>query len=101
MGNVERLLPARSAERVAVLLNANARNVSDGLKRELENFVPPEDLYYSRGFDDARNIARQVLDKGYPTILTGGGDGTFVGYGDGRFEHAQQPNAAAPGRACR
>src|SRR3954471_2249119 len=89
MGNVERLLPARSAERVAVLLNANARSVSDGLKRELENFVPPEDLYYSRCFDDARLIARQVLDKGYRTILTGGGDGTFVGYVNCLFEEAQ------------
>src|SRR4051812_36472136 len=94
MGNVERLLPARSAERVAVLLNANARSVSDGLKRELENFVPPEDLYYSRCFDDARLIARQVLDKGYRTILTGGGDGTFVGYVNCLFEEAQQPSAA-------
>src|SRR2546428_7300854 len=66
MGNVERL-PVRSAERVAVLLNANARSVSETLKRELENFVPPEDLYYSRCFDDARSIARQVLEKGYRT----------------------------------
>jgi hypothetical protein len=57
MGNVE-LLPVRSTERVAVLLNANARSVSDALKRELENFVPPEDLYYSRCFDDARARSR-------------------------------------------
>src|SRR6059058_3589570 len=90
MGNVERL-PARSADRVAVLLNANARSVSDTLKRELENFVPPEDLYYSRSFDDARSISRQVLDKGYRTVLTGGGDGTFVGYVNCLFEQAQQP----------
>src|SRR5882672_2568790 len=93
MGNVERLL-ARRTDKVAVLLNANARNVSDGLKRELENFVPPEDLYYSRCFEDARTIARQVLDKGYHTILTGGGDGTFVGYVNCLFEQAQQPRGA-------
>ena len=93
MGNVE-LLPVRSAERVAVLLNANARSVSDALKRELENFVPPEDLYYSRCFDDARSIARQVLDKGYRTVLTGGGDGTFVGYVNCLFEQARQPSAS-------
>jgi diacylglycerol kinase family enzyme len=94
MGNVERL-PLRRAEKVAVLLNANARSVSDGLKRELENFVPPEDLYYSRCFDDARSIARQVLDKGYGTILTGGGDGTFVAYVNCLFEQAQQPGGAS------
>lgn len=81
-GNVERL-PVRqqpSPQRVAVLLNANAKAVSEGLRRELENFVPPEDLYFSRTFEDARQIARTVLDQGYRTVLTGGGDGTFVGY---------------------
>ena len=77
-----------------MLLNANARSVSDGFKRELENFVPPEDLYYSRCFEDARVISRQVLDKGYRTILTGGGDGTFVGYVNCLFEQAQQPAGA-------
>jgi diacylglycerol kinase family enzyme len=91
MGNLERLLPLRTTQRVAVLLNANARSVSDGLKRELENFVPHEDLYYSRCFEDARVISRQVLDKGYRTILTGGGDGTFVGYVNCLFEQAQHP----------
>src|SRR5881296_1145450 len=90
MGNLERL-QLRRTDRVAVLLNANARSVSDALKRELENFVPPEDLYYSRCFDDARSIARQVLDKGYRTVLTGGGDGTFVGYVNCLFEEAMQP----------
>src|ERR1700687_5154704 len=92
MGNVERL--RSTTEKVAVLLNANARNVSDALKRELENFVPPEDLYYSRCFDDARTIAREVLDRGYRTVLTGGGDGTFVGYVNCLYEQAQQPAGA-------
>lgn len=98
MGNVERL-PVRRAERVAVLLNANARSVSDSLKRALENFVPAEDLYYSRCFEDARSIARQVLDKGYRTVLTGGGDGTFVGYVNCLFEQARQPGATFEGGA--
>src|SRR6266853_5033149 len=100
MGNVERLL-ARRTDKVAVLLNANARNVSDDLKRELENFVPPEDLYYSRCFDDARGIARQVFDKGYRTVLTGGGDGTFVGYVNCLFEEAMQPRHGASRGALR
>src|SRR5690348_7452692 len=90
MGNVERLT---RAEKVAVLLNANARSVSEGLKRELENFVPPQDLYYSRSFADARSIAATVLDRGYRTVLTGGGDGTFMGYVNCFFEAAQRPVA--------
>src|SRR5216684_5622331 len=93
MGNIQRLPIRNSAERVAVLLNANARSVCEGLKRELENFVPLEDLYYSRCFDDARTIAREVLDRGYRTVLTGGGDGTFVGYVNCLYDEAMQPRA--------
>ena len=97
MGNVERL-PVRLNGRVAVLLNANARAVSDALRRQLENFVPAEDLFYSRCFEDARLIARQVLDRGYATVLTGGGDGTFVGYLNCLFEEAlSRPGSHANG----
>lgn len=92
IGNVERLPLRPSSHRVAVLLNANAKSVSEGLKRELENFVPPEDLFYSRCFEDARGIARSVLDRGYGTVLTGGGDGTFVGYVNCLFEEAMAPS---------
>jgi diacylglycerol kinase family enzyme len=95
MGNVERLPIRRQAERVAVLLNANARAVSEGLRRDLENFVPPEDLFFSRTFEDARSIARTVFDRGYRTVLTGGGDGTFVGYVNCLFEEAAQRPMAA------
>jgi diacylglycerol kinase family enzyme len=81
MGNVERLpLRHQGTGSVAVLLNGNAKSVSDRLRRELENFVPRKDLFFSRSFDDARKIARTVLERGYQTVLTGGGDGTFVGY---------------------
>ena len=100
MGNLERL-QLRRTDRVAVLLNANARSVSESLKRELENFVPPEDLYYSRCFEDARGIARQVLDKGYRTVLTGGGDGTFVGYVNCLFEQAQEPRGVTSNAALK
>lgn len=67
-------------ESVAVLLNANAKSVSDRLRKEIGRFVPDEDVYYSRSLEDARLITREVLERGYSTVLTGGGDGTFVGY---------------------
>jgi len=97
--NVERL-PVRHHERVAVLLNANAGAVSDDLRRELENFVPPEDVFYSRTFEDARAIARTVLERGYSTVLTGGGDGTFVGYVNCLFEEAARPEVVVQGGAA-
>jgi diacylglycerol kinase family enzyme len=91
VATVERLPHRHSQEKVAVLLNANAKAVTERLRRELEQFVPPEDIYYSRSFEDARAISRMVLDRGYRTVLTGGGDGTFVGYLNCMLE------AASPG----
>ncbi len=73
-------LRAVREERVAVLLNAQARSVTDAVRTDLARFVPPEDLYYSRTFREAQSIARDVLDKSYDTVLTGGGDGTFCGF---------------------
>jgi diacylglycerol kinase family enzyme len=84
------VLPVQlSQQRVAVLLNANAKAVTEGLRRQLEQLLPAEDVYYSRSFDDARSIARMVLDRGYQTVLTGGGDGTFVGYVNCLLDEAQ------------
>lgn len=85
MAQVTSLLDKRQAHasanaRVAVLLNANAKSVSDKLRQEISRFVPEEDVFYSRSLDDARSISQQVLERGYSTVLTGGGDGTFVGY---------------------
>ncbi len=57
--NVERL-PVRHHERVAVLLNANAGAVTERLRRELENFVPPEDIFYSRTLEDATPVASRA-----------------------------------------
>ncbi len=95
VATVERLPVKNSQERVAVLLNANAKAVSEKLRRELEQFVPPEDVYYSRSFEDARAITRLVLDKGYGTVLTGGGDGTFVGYVNCMLNEAAARRGAA------
>jgi diacylglycerol kinase family enzyme len=64
----------------AVLLNGNARHVDDGTLRALGAVVPANDLFLSRSLDDARHIADTVISRGYDTVFTGGGDGTFVGW---------------------
>ena len=97
--NVEPL-PIRPPHRVAILLNANAAAVSEHLRRELENFVPPEDIFYSRTLEDARGIARTVLERGYETVLTGGGDGTFVGYVNCLVDEAARPQVVVRGGAA-
>ena len=95
---VERLPVRFGQERVAVLLNANARNVSEKLRRDVEQFVPAGDVFYSRDFDEARAIARTVLERGYRTVLTGGGDGTFVGFANCIIDAARGDESRAVSR---
>jgi diacylglycerol kinase family enzyme len=66
--------------RVAVLLNANAKRVDEKVHRALSHVVPEGDLFLTRTFEEARAVARTVVDRRYPTVFTGGGDGTFVGF---------------------
>ncbi len=66
--------------KVAVLLNANARKVTERVVRSLSHVVPEEDLFLSRSAADCRRIATQVVERRYDTVFTGGGDGTFVGF---------------------
>jgi len=65
-------------DRVAVVVNGNARRVSDELVESLDQIVQSGDLFLSRSLDEGRDIARRIVERGYPTVLTGGGDGTFV-----------------------
>jgi diacylglycerol kinase family enzyme len=62
----------------AVVLNANARRVNERVRHTLGEIVPPDDLYYSMSADDSRAITERILDRGYSTVFTGGGDGTVV-----------------------
>src|SRR5678815_6179467 len=72
--------PAEPAPpRVAVLLNARARKVTPRVVRALSHVVPRADLYLSRSPNDARDIARTILTRGYDAVFCGGGDGTLLG----------------------
>ena len=64
-------------DRVAVVVNGNARHVTEDLVAVLDQIVQSGDLFVSRSLDEGRNIAETIVDRGYPTVLTGGGDGTF------------------------
>jgi diacylglycerol kinase family enzyme len=76
---VEQVPPRLDVDhRVAVLLNANARKVTPKVVRALSHVVPEGDLFLSRSELDARRIAQQVVDRGFHTVFTGGGDGTFT-----------------------
>jgi diacylglycerol kinase family enzyme len=81
---------------IAVLLNANARQVNARMRAALSGVVPAEDLYLSRDSQDARDIADEVVERGYKTVLTGGGDGTFVSWVNHILDESEKQSSPAP-----
>src|SRR3954454_20351577 len=67
-----------AAERVAVVVNGRAKQVTEELVETLDQIVQSGDLFVSRSLEEGKEIARVIVERGYPTVLTGGGDGTFV-----------------------
>ncbi len=63
---------------VAVVLNRNARAVTRRMIRRLHALHPSNHVFLSESFDHSRQIAEQLSDADYHTVLFGGGDGTFV-----------------------
>jgi diacylglycerol kinase family enzyme len=75
----ERTLEAgRSDARVGVVVNGNARSVTADVLATLDEVLDSGDIFLSRRIEDSDSIARTLLDRGYGTILTAGGDGTFT-----------------------
>jgi diacylglycerol kinase family enzyme len=82
-------LPGARAD-VAVLLNAHAKQVNDGVLRALSEVVPDEHLFFSRTQEDCGRIAERVVARRYRTVFTGGGDGTFVSFVNRILESAER-----------
>jgi diacylglycerol kinase family enzyme len=84
------------ADRVAVVVNGNARQVTDELVDILDQIVQSGDLFVSRSLGEADEIARTIVRRGYPTVLTGGGDGTFVQMVTRIVDQARRAGVRAP-----
>ncbi len=67
-----------ASDRVAVVVNGNAKQVTDDLVEILDQIVQSGDLFVSRSLEEGKDIAKRIVARGYPTVLTGGGDGTFT-----------------------
>lgn len=67
-----------SLDRIAVVVNGRARQVTGDIVEVLDQIVQSGDLFVSRDLDEAERIADTIVERRYPTVLTGGGDGTFV-----------------------
>jgi diacylglycerol kinase family enzyme len=66
------------SERIAVVVNGNAKNVTDEVISTLDQILMGGDLFVSHRLKDSREIAHTLVSRGYGTVLTGGGDGTFM-----------------------
>ncbi len=64
--------------RIAVVVNGNAKSVTQEVIHTLDQILDGGDLYVSRRVEDSEAIAKSLLDRGYDTLLMGGGDGTFT-----------------------
>jgi len=63
--------------RVAVVLNRNAKRVTDRLALRIERLVGSDHLFFSRSLDEAEEFTREIVHRGYGTVICGGGDGTL------------------------
>ena len=63
--------------KIAVLLNRNARQVTGTIVKRVERIVGRDHVYYSRSLEEGEAFAREIVQKGYGTIVSGGGDGTL------------------------
>ncbi len=63
---------------VALILNRNARKVNDKVAQKLAQIVGDDNLFYSRTIEDAETYSREIVRRGYGTVVCGGGDGTLT-----------------------
>jgi diacylglycerol kinase family enzyme len=81
---------------IAVLLNANAKQVNPRLRDALSSLVPAGSLFLSRDPEEAHRIADTVMSRGVGTVFTGGGDGTFVSWVNHILDRVERHDAPAP-----
>lgn len=62
----------------AVLLNPNAKRVSQSVCNRIGEIVHPDHLFMSESEDAAGDLVDEILSRGYDTVFTGGGDGTVT-----------------------
>lgn len=62
----------------AAYLNGNAKRMSPEVVSVVEELIYPDDIFYCNSPAEGVAAARVILDREYPTVFTGGGDGTAV-----------------------
>jgi diacylglycerol kinase family enzyme len=84
------------SQRIAVVVNGNAKNVNDQVIDTLDQILSAGDLFVSRRIEEGRHIARTLVERGYGTVLMGGGDGTFTVMVSDVVREAKRQNKVPP-----
>ena len=84
------------SSRIAVVVNGNAKSVTAEVIETLDQILDNGDLFVSRRVEESEGIARTLVERGYGTILTGGGDGTFTVVLTAVVQEARRRNAEMP-----
>lgn len=80
----------------ALLLNANAKQVTPRILHALEQVAGREVIFVSHDEAEADDIADFVVSRGYETVFAGGGDGTFVGWVNRILDRAERKALPVP-----
>lgn len=94
-GGADTAKPA-AKDRVAVVVNGNAKSVTSEVIETLDQILDTGDLFVSRRVEESEAIAKVLVDRGYGTILTGGGDGTFTVIVTAVVKEAKRRGAVMP-----
>ena len=80
-----------------MVVNGNAKSVTAEVIETLDSILDSGDLFVSRRIDGKpRHRPHLFVDRGYGTILTGGGDGTFTVVVTAVVKEARARGAAVP-----
>ncbi|HEU4580516.1 MAG TPA: diacylglycerol kinase family protein [Polyangiaceae bacterium] len=85
-----------SPGRIAVVVNGKAKNVTAEVISTLDQILLGGDLFVSRSLREADEIAQVLVSRGYGTVLTGGGDGTFSVMVTKVYAEAERQGAPLP-----
>lgn len=84
------------AQRAAVILNKNAKRVTERVRRKVLDTAPNADVFFTESLEQAQFVTRRVVDSGYGTVITGGGDGTVMNTIQQVLARIDQTGAARP-----
>lgn len=82
--------------RTAIILNKNAKRVGERVRRRVVAAAPDADVFFTESLEQADFVIRRILDSGYGTVVTGGGDGTVTDTIDRVVRYADAAGRARP-----